>query len=100
MLGAQQVLVLDPLEDDDDTDWERVRQRLMVQGSRTGELKPRLKMLYVWQEPLMMLGYAVIFFLAGLMSHVFSPIAMHPSWNDDAKVSQNPCREWQVANEV
>jgi len=87
VLGAQQVLVLDPLEDEDDTDWECVRQRLMVQPPVDGKLRPRLKMLYVWQEPLMTMGYSVLFFLAGLMSHVFSPIALNPGWNDSSKTA-------------
>lgn len=85
VLGAQQVLVLDPLEDNENTDWLRVRKRLMVDPP-LGALQPRLKMLYVWQEPLMCLGYAVVFFVGGLMSHVYSPIAQGRAWNDDAKV--------------
>ena len=35
----------------------------------------------------MSLGYSVVFFLAGLLSHVFSPIALNPGWNDSSKVS-------------
>lgn len=44
-------------------------------------------MLFVWQVPIMFLGYSVLTFLTGYCSVIFSPLTEQIGWNADAKVS-------------
>ena len=89
MLGAQQVMFL---PDNFDADAARdFRVRLMVRSSREKKraaevLEPRQSMLFAWQAPLMCLSCSVVFFHAGLLSVVVSPLARKREWGDEAKV--------------
>ena len=90
MLGAQQVMFLpDSLDANAARDF---RKRLMVHGGRREKkrgaelLDPRQSMLFAWQAPLMCLSCSVVFFHAGLLSVVVSPLARKREWGDEAKV--------------
>ena len=41
---------------------------------------------FALQAPMMFLSWCVVFFLAGLCSVIFGPLARQLAWNDDAKV--------------
>ena len=86
MLGAQQVMFLpDKFDGNAARDF---RKRLMVRGREKmrAELEPRQSVLFAWQAPLMCLSCSVMFFHAGLLSVVISPLARKPGWGDEAKV--------------
>ena len=85
MLGAQQVMFLpDKFDGNAARDF---RRRLMVRSrEKRAELEPRQSMLFAWQAPLMCLSCSVLFFHAGLLSVVVSPLARKPGWGDEAKV--------------
>ena len=61
----------------------RIREK--IAGSRRGELN--YLYVYVLQAPLMLLGFSVLTFVAGLCCVVFSPLGRGVIWGDDAKVS-------------
>ena len=70
-----------------------LRKRLMVRSSREKEkrgelLEPRQSMLFAWQAPLMCLSCSVMFFHAGLLSVVVSPLARKREWGNEAKVCE------------
>ena len=85
MLGAQQAMFLpDRIDGNAARDF---RKRLMVRSrEKRAELEPRQSMLFAWQAPLMCLSCSVVFFHAGLLSVVVSPLARKPGWGDEAKV--------------
>ena len=86
MLGAQQVMFLpDKFDGNAARDF---RKRLMVRSREKmrAELEPRQSILFAWQAPLMCLSCSVVFFHAGLLSVVISPLARKPGWGDEAKV--------------
>lgn len=90
--GSQQTLLL-PREKDarsqDDIDNERKRALWIqekVRGSDPAGISDRY--VYALQAPIMLLMFAVMTFLAGLCSVVFSPLARNLGWNGDAKVSR------------
>jgi hypothetical protein len=88
-LGSQQIFVL---PDSNEVQSFSIEQLEDIKSSLTASKKddadqhPSWYMLFVWQCPTMLLGYAVVFFLAGFCSVVLSPLAQNPRWNDDAKV--------------
>jgi hypothetical protein len=90
--GAQQALVLYGMTPDargdhsevEDSTTDSIRRRF--QASRDENL-PSLRMLFVWQVPIMFLGYSVLTFLTGYCSVIFSPLTEQTGWNADAKVS-------------
>lgn len=66
-----------------------------ARGSRTdsvcdsnsvGEWKPRWKMVFVWQCPIMFLSYSVCLFLAGLTLFVCTPLIKGDAWNSASDV--------------
>lgn len=67
-----------------------MRKRLMVCCSRRekvrGEVQPRQSVLFAWQAPLMCLSCSVVFFHAGLLAVVVSPLVRKGGWGDEAKV--------------
>jgi hypothetical protein len=82
VLAAQQMLVIDTLQINNAA---AIRKRLVYQDA-SGEEKPRRIMLHVWQVPTECLSYSISSFLVGLMSHIYSPVAMKMAWDSDAKV--------------
>lgn len=89
MLGAQQVMFLP--DNFDGNAARSFRKRLMVRSNREEKraielLEPRQSMLFAWQAPLMCLSCSVVFFHAGLLSVVVSPLARKREWGDEAKV--------------
>ena len=61
-----------------------MKQSFTADSMHTSE--PSNSALFAWQLPIMLLGYTVVAFLAGLCSVVLSPLARNPGWNDEAKV--------------
>ena len=55
--------------------------------SIVGEWRPRWKMVFVWQCPLMFLSYSLCFFLAGLTLFVCTPLIRGDTWNSASDVS-------------
>jgi hypothetical protein len=51
---------------------------------------PRWKMVFTWQAPMMLMAYAVMFFLAGLTTYVCTPLFRGEFPNDEAKVRACP----------
>lgn len=82
VLAAQQMLVIDSLPI---SNAAAIRKRLVYRDA-SGEEKPRRIMLHVWQVPTECLSYSISCFLVGLMSHIYSPVAMKMAWDSDAKV--------------
>lgn len=92
LTGAQQTLVLvsdDMIDHLTPTELQTVKQSLA--SSIWGETQPSSWVLFSWQVPIMLLCYAVLFFLAGLCSVVYEPLSRSLDWNNDSKV----CRIFQ-----
>lgn len=88
-MGAQQSLVLpDPnsLEILSFGALDEMRRTLIRSDARFDQ-SSRL-MTFVWQLPVMVLGYSVFTYLAGLCAVVLSPFAAETAWNDETKVSE------------
>ena len=86
MLGAQQVMFLPDKFDGNAA--REFRKRLMVRSKEKmsrAELEPRQSVLFAWQAPLMCLSCSVVFFHAGLLAVVGSPLAGKKGWGDEAK---------------
>ena len=77
--GAQQTILLDRLQRDDDCNAKR-KQFWADGNSKWGAM-------FAWQMPLMFLSYAFVLFLAGLTTWVVSPVVGKGRWDGDAKVS-------------
>ena len=87
MLGAQQVMFLP--DNFDGNAVRELRKRLMVRSKEKmsrAELEPRLSVLFAWEAPLMCLSCLVVFFHAGLLAVVRSPLAGKKGWGNEAKV--------------
>lgn len=56
-------------------------------GDTIGEWKPRWKMMFIWQCPIMFMSYSVLFFLAGLTIFVCTPLIRWNGWNTGSNVS-------------
>lgn len=90
VFGAQQTLVLEQLAAQNT---ERLHRSLCRQSTTAGKLRghPRWAVVFAWQCPLMFLSYSIVLFLAGLTSHVASPVARNRKWDHDAQVSDEGC---------
>ena len=58
-------------------------------GKTRDDGHPNKLHVFALQAAMMFLAGAVVFFLAGLCSVVFAPLAIHLAWNDEAKVRNN-----------
>lgn len=54
---------------------------------RIGKWRPRWKMVFTWQCPMMFLAYSTLFFFAGLTIFVCTPLIRGYSWNTGANVA-------------
>lgn len=88
VFGGQQVLLLP--EKTDDQNWHILYNKLTVVHPN-GTRRARKRMIFAWQCPVMCLAYSVTCFMGGLMSVVFSPVAMNPAWDRNAKVRRPIC---------
>lgn len=52
---------------------------------------PRWKMVFVWQSPMMLMAYAVCFFLLGLIVYICTPLFRGEVSSNDAKVFRIRC---------
>ncbi|KAH7342726.1 hypothetical protein BKA65DRAFT_595791 [Rhexocercosporidium sp. MPI-PUGE-AT-0058] len=51
---------------------------------------PRWKMVFTWQAPMMLMAYAVIFFMAGLTVYVCTPLFNGEARTDGGKMTKTP----------
>ena len=56
-------------------------------GCIVGVWKPRWKMVFTWQCPVMFMSYSVCFYLVGLTIFVCTPLIRGSEWNTGANVS-------------
>jgi hypothetical protein len=82
--GATQSLVLDHVCP---SSWQTVKACLADQNRLTATPQPNGAMVFTLQYPMMCLSYSIVFFLAGLMSFVYSPVAQSWRWDEDTKVT-------------
>lgn len=89
-LASQQALVLRDLEMDkkleNDDYVESIRQHFLSWIVDERKPEPVVTKLFVWQAPIMFLGFSVFCFLGGLCSVIFSPLARTLEWAPQAKV--------------
>ena len=71
------------LEEDDKTYLKAVLERLCTTGDSD---YPNKLHIFALQAPIMFLSGSVVFFLAGLCSVVFAPLAQNLAWDGNAKV--------------
>lgn len=67
------------------------QQRFEVEEQMDGcvtmkEWKPRWKMVFTWQCPMMFTSYSVCFFLSGLTIYVCTPLIRKEEWNTSSNV--------------
>lgn len=72
------------------TEVKRSERETYVASDEIGTWKPRWKMVFTWQCPIMFLAYSVVFFLAGLTIFVCTPLIRRNPWGTDSNVSQFP----------
>ena len=70
---------------------ERESQTYRGGPRRLGVWKPRWKMVFTWQCPIMFMSYSVCLFLAGLTILVCTPLIRGGEWSMDTNVS--PCED-------
>lgn len=108
LLSTQQTAVLHLLDDGDAHDelgatkmdvtrylplmLTEARQHPYPAGSRRDEQvmrrwRPRWKMVFTWQCPIMFMSYSVCFYLAGLTIYVCTPLIRGHGWNSGSNVS-------------
>lgn len=56
-------------------------------GSNRGIWRPRWKMVFTWQCPVMFMSYSVCFFLAGLTLYICTPLIRGAQWSEGVNVS-------------
>ena len=85
--GSQQSLVLPNTEILNDLSADEI-ESMKKSFARPGQYhnNPSTLILFAWQVPIMLLGYSVVGFFAGLCSVVLSPLARNPRWGEEAKV--------------
>ena len=74
---------------------DKPSRRRLLTGSTLGEdnssilgkWRPRWKMVFVWQCPMMFLSYSISAFLLGLTLFVCTPLIRNDSWNTSSNVS-------------
>ena len=59
-------------------------------GDWVGEWRPRWKMVFIWQCPIMFLSYSVCLFLAGLTLFVCTPLIKGEKWDTASDVRFSP----------
>jgi len=64
------------------------RTGLYPGSNELGEWRPRWKMVFTWQCPIMFMSYSVCFFSAGLTIYVCTPLIRRDSWSANSNVSQ------------
>ena len=90
--GVQQSLVLPEAEALDKMSYDEVEtMRLAFLGDAQTSESPSYSVLVAWQVPIMLLGYAVLSFVAGLCSVVLTPLARDTRWDAEAKVGLKTC---------
>ena len=92
-------------EDDSTSDMEstssdalKVRNRLIKVTDNGRSVKPRTRLIFMLQAPIMLLTFSVMTFLAGLCSVVFSPLGMDLRWDSNAKTRPRACWSRPSAN--
>ena len=55
-----------------------------------GQWKPRWKLIFIWQCPIMFMSYSVCSFIAGLTLFVCSPLVHGDHWSTDSYVRITP----------
>jgi len=56
-------------------------------GYHLGQWRPRWKMVFIWQCPIMFMSYSVCFFLAGLTLFVCTPLIRGDNWSTASNVN-------------
>lgn len=78
LAAAQQTILLETVRFNN---LREVRARLCARSN-----EPRWTIVFAWQSHLMFLSWALVAYVAGLTSYIASPVALHPAWDDNAKV--------------
>jgi hypothetical protein len=87
LTGAQQTLILGSSESIAELTASEIQDMRKSLASRSrGRREPSDLALFSWQVPLMLLGYSVLCFSAGLCSVVFSPLSQKLRWDAESKV--------------
>ena len=68
------------------TDAETLGQEAAA-AADVGEWKPRWKMIFTWQCPIMFMSYSVMFFILGLTIFVCTPLVREKEWGTGSNVS-------------
>lgn len=63
------------------------RTNAVCDSDSVGEWRPRWKMVFIWQCPVMFLSYSICFFLAGLTLFVCTPLIRGDEWNAASDVA-------------
>lgn len=58
------------------------------EGNSRGIWRPRWKMVFIWQCPMMFMSYSVCFFLAGSTLYVCTPLIRGAQWSEGVNVSR------------
>lgn len=66
---------------------QELERESQLRRNGLGVWKPRWKMVFVWQCPIMFMSYSVCLFLAGLTVLVCTPLIRGGDWSTDANVS-------------
>lgn len=69
------------------TEVKRSEREIYIANDEIGTWKPRWKMVFTWQCPIMFLAYSVLLFLAGLTILVCTPLIRGNPWGTDSNVS-------------
>lgn len=89
LTGAQQTLYLGTstlVAQLNSREIRELKSSLASRGNKSAVQKACPLVVFAWQAPLMLLCYAVVCFLAGLCSIVYSPLVRALQWNADARV--------------
>jgi hypothetical protein len=65
------------------------QNELRTARSEVGVWKPRWKMVFTWQCPIMLMSYSVCLFLAGLTILICTPLIRGGEWSTDSNVSSS-----------
>lgn len=83
------------------TEVKRSGRALRLESEDIGVWKPRWKMVFTWQCPIMSMAYSVCFFLAGLTIFVCTPLIRRKPWGTESNVSCLPiCNIIQKASRL
>ena len=56
-------------------------------GRSIRKCRPRWKMVFIWQCPIMFMAYSVCLYLVGLLIYVCTPLIRGNGWNSGSNVS-------------